>query len=100
MRLRLLAFASFVTLLFAAPSSGAAGPLHLEITSLQEQEGRIVAVMAATTADGKPITDLPASAVVASIDGQPLAISSVQPASATTNAIGIVLVADVSGSMA
>src|SRR5262249_9705637 len=42
---------------------------------------------------------LQAGSIKATLDGQPLNVSSLQPASAATNSLGVVLMIDVSGSM-
>ena len=75
------------------------GPIRVEITSFQENGNHIIATITATGADGRPVANLTGSEIKAGIDGQALNVSAVQSASAASNAMGIVLLVDVSGSM-
>src|SRR5439155_4664106 len=92
-----VAVIAFITL---ASAISADGPIRVEITSFQETGNHITTTITATGVDGRPVANLSGPSVKASIDGQAVNVSTVQAASAANNAIGIVLLVDVSGSMA
>jgi VWFA-related protein len=98
--LRLVSALAFFIILFAAGAAFAADPLRVEITGLQEQQGRLVVTVGVTGPDGKPLSGLNTANFRAILDGQPISVSNVQTSNTARSAASIVLVVDVSGSMA
>jgi VWFA-related protein len=78
----------------------AADPPRVEILAVYEQPGRMTAVVTVFGPDGLPVTSLPAGSVKANLDGTQLAVTSVQSSSAGRTPLSVVLMVDVSGSMA
>ncbi len=77
----------------------AADPFRVEFVSIEEQAGRINAVVSAYGPDGKPLTGLSPSNFRATLDGAPLAVGGVQTDPTARAPASIVLLVDLSGSM-
>jgi len=98
--LRLLSPVVALSLALFVSAASAADPVRVEIISVQEQAGRLAATVAVYGPDGLPVSSLPAGSVKATLDGAPLPISGVQSSPTARAPLGVVLVVDVSGSMA
>lgn len=93
--------AIIVALLAALPAlAAAADPPQLSITSLEEQPGKLALVVSALGPEGQALAGLTAANFRAEIDGVPLAVSDVYPARSAVAAASVLLLVDVSGSMA
>ncbi|HXH21457.1 MAG TPA: VWA domain-containing protein [Dehalococcoidia bacterium] len=98
--MRLVAPVLALVAALALSAASAAEPVRVEILSVQEQAGRMTAVIAVYGPDGLPVPSLPAGSVRASLDGTPLAVAGVQSSSTARSPLSVVLMVDVSGSMA
>jgi VWFA-related protein len=80
--------------------ASAADPVRVEVLSVQEHAGRISATVVVYGSDGLPVSNLPSGSVRATLNGANVPVSSVQSVSLTRQPLGVLLVVDVSGSMA
>jgi Mg-chelatase subunit ChlD len=85
---------------FLAAGASAADPLRVEILSVKEQSGHIDATIGVYAANGLPLATVPATGVKASLGGTPLTVTSVATSTTRRQPMAVVLMVDVSGSMA
>lgn len=98
--MRLVFTAAALFLALYATAVFAADPVRVEILSVQEQAGRLSATVAVYGPDGLPVSSLPSASVKATLDDAPLPVSGVQSSTSARAPLSVVLVVDVSGSMA
>lgn len=98
--MRLWFLVSALVAALIASSAFAADPVQTEISSLDEQQGRLAIGVNATGPDGKPITGLGVANFKVSINDTAVNISDVQTQSVNRLPANVVLLVDVSGSMA
>ena len=84
----------------AGSASAATDAIRVEISAVEEREGRILAAVSAFGPDGAPLQSLLAANFRATLDDTQLAIGDVQTANAARAGASVVLMVDVSGSMA
>ena len=84
----------------AGSAAGAAENIRVEINAIEEREGRILAAVSAYGADGAPLQGLLAANFRVNLGDISLPISDVQTSNAARAGASVVLMVDVSGSMA
>ncbi len=88
-----------LALLFWAQVASAADPIRVEIGNVEEQPGRMAVTIGAIGSDGKALSGLNSTSFRATLDDQPLEVTSVQAATAARIPNSVVLLVDVSASM-
>ncbi len=97
---RLLATAVLLGVFLWPALARAAEPLRIEIISVDEQKGRLTVVLSTTGSDGKAVPSLTPGNFQASIDGAPIKVTETSGNAGARAPVSIVLLVDVSGSMA
>jgi Mg-chelatase subunit ChlD len=85
--------------MLATTFAGATDAIRVDLNSVEESEGRIIAALNAYAPDGRPLQNLVAANFRVTLDETPLTISEVQSELGARAGASIVLVVDVSGSM-
>jgi VWFA-related protein len=97
---KFLIFVAACALAVVANRAIAAEPLHVEFVAIEETPGSMVTTVLVAGPQGATIPGLTPSNVKATLNGVPVQVTDVQPYASAQSPIAVVLVVDVSGSMA
>jgi VWFA-related protein len=86
-------------LLLSAGIAHAADGMEADLISVDEQGGRLTAVISVIDSEGEAMLGLTPADFQATLDGEPVLVTSAQTASEARESVDVVLAVDVSGSM-